>query len=73
VRGRLLVLVATRPDLAPPVSSASPEVTVAVCTLNRGPKIERTFASLLRQGDPGGGFEILVVDNGSSPDRKSVV
>lgn len=45
-----------------------------ICTLNRGPKIDETIASLLQQAEPAGGaFEILLVDNGSSEENAALL
>jgi GT2 family glycosyltransferase len=49
------------------------EASVIVCTLDRGPKITATIESLLQQDAPDGGFEILLVDNGSRAENVSIL
>lgn len=56
---------------APP--HPEPAFTVAVCTHNRAPLLERALAALGRVTRPAGDFEILVVDNASSDDTQALV
>ena len=51
----------------------APRASAILCTLNRGPKIRETVDSLLAQHDVAGGFEILIVDNASSPANAAVL
>jgi GT2 family glycosyltransferase len=48
-------------------------VSAVVCTHERGPDIELTIDSLLAQGLPAGEFEIVLVDNGSSPANAAIL
>jgi len=50
-----------------------PEVTVVVCTHNRAEYLERALESVVTQAVPKGGYELLVVDNGSSDGTAGVV
>jgi glycosyltransferase involved in cell wall biosynthesis len=59
-------------DVKPPSSPLSPAsdapvVTVIVPTLNRPGQLVRTLHALSRQEDIPGGFDVLVVDDGSDP------
>jgi glycosyltransferase involved in cell wall biosynthesis len=45
----------------------APGITVAICTLDRAESLVRTLASLRGEGKAGG-FEVLIVDNGSRDD-----
>ena len=53
--------------------AARPLLTVAICTHNRAPYLDKALASLLRQTADAASFEILVVDNASTDDTRSVV
>ena len=44
-----------------------PRITVAVCTYDRYPHLERMLAALMRQTLPSDDYRVIVVDN--SPDR----
>ena len=59
--------------MARPEKGASPEGTVVICTYDRLALLEGALESLLRQeGLPPGSFEILVVDDGPSPDVRAL-
>lgn len=53
--------------------SKKPEITAVVCTLNRSPYLRKALASLVSQTPHKERYEILVVDNGSTDETKSVV
>jgi glucosyl-dolichyl phosphate glucuronosyltransferase len=48
-------------------------ITAVVCTLDRGPAIERTVATMLDQRLPAERFEVLLIDNGSRPENRAVL
>ncbi len=49
-------------------------ISLAICTYNRGRMLERTLASIAAQRiDPAAVWSVLVVDNRSTDDTKSVV
>lgn len=50
------------------MTSTDPEVTVLVCTRNRGELFEQVCRTLLEQSAPGRRWELLIVDNGSTDD-----
>jgi GT2 family glycosyltransferase len=50
-----------------------PAISAVVCTLDRGPDIAATIASLLDQRLPRARFEVLVVDNGSQPEYRALL
>jgi glycosyltransferase involved in cell wall biosynthesis len=50
-----------------------PTVSVVVATLNRSHYLRRCLAALTRQSAPVDGFEVVVVDNGSTDDTPAVV
>lgn len=43
-----------------------PRFSVVVCTRNRGDSLRRTCASVLQLREPPGGWELLIIDNGST-------
>lgn len=47
--------------------------TIAVCTWNRAPLLDRCLASIDTQVAPNGQLEVLVVDNGSTDDTPDLV
>lgn len=55
------------PAPAPPPAVAEPEISVAVCTRNRAPELDRLLGSLRAMEVPDDlSWELLVVDNGST-------
>jgi glycosyltransferase involved in cell wall biosynthesis len=48
-------------------------LSVIVCTRNRAQSLRTTLDSLVRQDPPGGDWEIVVVDNGSTDETPEVV
>ncbi|MHC5064159.1 MAG: glycosyltransferase family 2 protein [Planctomycetota bacterium] len=50
-----------------------PSIAAIVCTLDRGPAIERTLAALRDQDLPESEYEVLIVDNGSSPENRRIL
>ena len=53
--------------------TARPEISAILCTLDRGPDIEATVASVLDQELARERFELLLVDNGSQPDNRALL
>jgi glucosyl-dolichyl phosphate glucuronosyltransferase len=51
----------------------APTITAVLCTLDRGPDIVETVASLLDQDLPRDRFEVLLVDNGSREENAAVL
>jgi GT2 family glycosyltransferase len=49
-----------------------PSVSVVICTHNRAGRLERALRALGAQRRPAGGFEIVVVDDGSSDETPQV-
>ncbi len=60
-----VVIPAAPPPAVGDVESASPRLSVILCTYNRRAILERSLASFFRQDAPAGGFELIVVDDGS--------
>ena len=54
-----------------PRGTASPDLTVVICTRDRPAGLRATLASLQEQGDSR--FQVLVVDNGSSPPESAEI
>jgi glucosyl-dolichyl phosphate glucuronosyltransferase len=52
---------------------ASLAISAIVCTLDRGPAIERTVTSLLAQSLPAADYEVLLIDNGSKPENRAIL
>ena len=50
-----------------------PDIAIALCTLDRGPAIETTVASLLDQDLPRERFELLLIDNDSRPENADLL
>ncbi|WOD39251.1 glycosyltransferase family 2 protein [Nodosilinea sp. E11] len=74
--GPKLLQESLREDLQPPVAlTASPSLTVAICTKDRPDNVARLLATLvpLQSADDRTQFEILVVDNAPSDDRTQSV
>jgi glycosyltransferase involved in cell wall biosynthesis len=58
----------------PPTSTAGVDATVLICTYNRGRYLARTLDSLASMpADPGFSWNVLVVDNNSDDDTRTVV
>jgi len=55
------------------MSPPDPDIAVVLCTLDRGPAIEATVASLLDQDLPRERFELLLVDNNSRPEDAALL
>jgi glucosyl-dolichyl phosphate glucuronosyltransferase len=51
---------------------AIPQITVAICTLNRVDQLEGCLAAVLKQDFPSSGYQVFVVDNGSTDATKDV-
>jgi GT2 family glycosyltransferase len=51
----------------------APDVTVVVPTYERGPIVARSLDALGRVESPAGGYEVIVVDDGSSPAHAALV
>lgn len=54
-------------------STATPDVSVVVCTFNRADLLAQTLTSLLQQQTHGKSYEIVVVDDGSTDSTPEVV
>lgn len=52
---------------------SSPAITVVLPVLNEGEDLERLLTEVLTQELPRGGFEVLVVDGGSTDDTRAIV
>lgn len=50
------------------MATSEPKTTVLVCTRNRGVLFEQVCLELLHQSRPARGWELLIVDNGSTDD-----
>jgi GT2 family glycosyltransferase len=50
-----------------------PAISAVLCTLDRGPDVARTVASMLAQDLPPDRFEVLLVDNGSTPANRAIL
>lgn len=50
-----------------------PAISAVLCTLDRGPDIANTVASLLDQTLPRDRFELVLVDNGSPPEYRALL
>lgn len=51
----------------------TPAISAIVCTLDRGPEIERTIHSLLTQDLSRPRYEVLIIDNGSNPENAAIL
>lgn len=54
-------------------AASSPALTVAICTHNRAPYLDKALHSLAAQTAPADRFEVLVIDNASSDETPRVV
>jgi len=52
---------------------ASKDVSIIVCTLNRGALLPRVISQLRAQNYPGNAFEIILVDNGSTDHTQAII
>jgi glucosyl-dolichyl phosphate glucuronosyltransferase len=50
-----------------------PQITVAICTLNRAAYLSRALESLLVQSSTEQSFDIVIIDNGSTDDTATVI
>jgi glucosyl-dolichyl phosphate glucuronosyltransferase len=50
-----------------------PEISVVLCTFNRGPLLEPALRSVLAQQRPAPAFELIVVDNHSTDGTRAIV
>ncbi|MEO0481545.1 MAG: glycosyltransferase family A protein [Planctomycetota bacterium] len=50
-----------------------PDITAILCTYNRGPEVRRTIDSLLAQDLPRQRYEVLIIDNASSPENAAIL
>ena len=50
-----------------------PRISLIVCTRNRASGLPRFFASLASLSAPVGGWELVIVDNGSTDDTKAII
>ncbi len=55
------------------MTSNQPSVTVVVCSYNRASLLRQTLAGITRQDYPADRLEVLVIDNNSTEDIRSVV
>jgi GT2 family glycosyltransferase len=55
------------------VTADGPYLSVIIPTRDRPAALTRTLSSLFEQGDPEGGFEIVVADNGSGDETRRVL
>ncbi|NUR30412.1 MAG: glycosyltransferase, partial [Catenulispora sp.] len=55
------------------VEAPDPQISVIITTYNRGDLVRRQLHHLTRQTVPAGTFEVIVSDDGSSDDTKSIV
>lgn len=51
----------------------TPALSIILCTRNRSASLRSALESLVAQDSPGGDWEIVVVDNGSTDDTREVV
>lgn len=48
-------------------------ISIVVCTANRSKQLKQCLAHIVNSQNPGGAYELIVVDNNSSDDTKDVV
>jgi len=60
-------------DTAARYPQVTPSISAVICTHNRSDHLRKAIASLQAQDLPADAFEIIVVDNGSTDDTRSVV
>jgi glycosyltransferase involved in cell wall biosynthesis len=54
-------------------AAARPKVSLIVCTRNRSSQLQQLFAHVSRLEEPPGGWELIVVDNGSTDETPRIV
>jgi glycosyltransferase involved in cell wall biosynthesis len=54
------------------MTSSAPAASVVVCTRNRSSRLREACEAILRVDPPDGGWELLIVDNGSTDDTREI-
>ena len=61
------------PPITPMTQLEIPDVSVVICTYNRAELLRLALETLLRQSPPNLTYEVIVVDNNSTPETRGVV
>ena len=61
------------PPITPMTQLETPDLSVVICTYNRAELLRLALATLLQQSPPNLIYEVIVVDNNSTPETRAVV